>query len=108
MALSLPEITDGLVDPKRVSSGLLGVLGVRQMRSTYLVDNLPEGRRSVNAVVTNTAIGLILLAVGAVGGALTLLGPQVALAGFAVMSLLGGLWALCRCVPLYAIVDVTG
>lgn len=68
--------------------------GVRQARSTYLVDISPEDRRSVNAAVANTAIGAILLVSGAVGGALTWLGPLAALTGFAVMSLAGGLLAL--------------
>lgn len=68
--------------------------GVRQARSTYLVDISPEDRRSINAAVTNTAIGLLLLAVGALGGALTLLGPAVALLGFAALAFAGGIAAL--------------
>ena len=68
--------------------------GVRQARSTYLVDISPEDRRSVDAAVANTAIGIILLAAGAVGGALTWIGPLGALAGFAAMSLAGGMLAL--------------
>ncbi len=68
--------------------------GVRQARSTYLVDISPEDRRSVNAAVANTAIGIILLAAGALGGALTWIGPLGALAGFAAMSAAGGLLAL--------------
>lgn len=68
--------------------------GVRQARSTYLVDISPEDRRSVNAAVANTAIGGILLVSGAFGGALTWLGPLAALTGFAVMALGGGLLAL--------------
>ena len=68
--------------------------GVRQARSTYLVDISPEERRSVNAAVANTAIGVILLAAGAFGGALTWIGPLAALTGFAGMALAGGLLAL--------------
>ena len=68
--------------------------GVRQARSTYLVDISPEDRRSVNAAVANTAIGAILLLAGLLGGVLTWVGPLGALAGFAAMSLAGGLLAL--------------
>lgn len=68
--------------------------GVRQARSTYLVDISPESHRTANAAVANLAIGLILLAAGAFGGALSWVGPNGALTGFAVMSFLGGLAAL--------------
>jgi len=99
MVLAIIAAVNGLANVIWVIPSILFVLmvayqGVRQARSTYLVDISPEDRRSVNAAVVNTAIGLILLAVGAVGGALTWLGPQAALAGFAAMSLLGGLLAL--------------
>ncbi|KUF12086.1 hypothetical protein [Pseudoponticoccus marisrubri] len=63
--------------------------GVRQGRSTYLVDMAPEEARSRYAALANTAIGTLLLVVGALGGGLALLGPQVALAGFAALSLAG-------------------
>ncbi len=68
--------------------------GVRQARSTYLVDISPAARRTANAAVANLAIGLILLGAGAFGGALSWVGPNGALTGFAAMSLLGGLAAL--------------
>lgn len=89
----------GLAQTPWVISAILFVLmiayhGVRQARSTYLVDISPENRRSVNAAVANMAIGVILLAAGAFGGALTWIGPGGALAGFAAMALLGGLAAL--------------
>ena len=73
---------------------MLAYHGVRQGRSVYLVDFAPKDRRSAYAALANTSIGLLLLAVGALGGALAALGPQVALAGFAVLSLLGAALAL--------------
>ena len=73
---------------------MLAYHGVRQARSVYLVDISPENRRSVNTAVTNTAIGLILLAAGAAGGALSAIGAEAALGGFAAMALAGGLLAL--------------
>ncbi|SMX41501.1 Major Facilitator Superfamily protein [Maliponia aquimaris] len=68
--------------------------GVRQGRSVYLVDMAPEDARSSYAALANTAIGVLLLVVGALGAALATLGPLVALAGFAGLSLLGGWLAL--------------
>ncbi|MFW8593454.1 MFS transporter [Cribrihabitans neustonicus] len=61
--------------------------GVRQGRSTYLVDIAPEDARSAWAAVANTVIGTLLLAAGALSGALSLLGPQAVLLLFAAMAL---------------------
>ncbi len=89
----------GLADNPGVIPAILFVLmlayhGVRQARSVYLVDISDENKRSQNAALANTAIGIILLLAGAFGGALSFIGPTGALAGFAVMSFLGGALAL--------------
>jgi hypothetical protein len=68
--------------------------GVRQGRSTYLVDMAPEDSRARYAALANTLIGALLLLVGLIGGGLAALGPQAALAGFAALSALGGALAL--------------
>ncbi len=68
--------------------------GVRQGRSTSLVDMAPKDARSSYSALANTLIGTLLLIVGALGGALAALGPQVALGGFALLSLCGGMLAL--------------
>ena len=99
MALAIVAQALGMAADIWVIPAILFVLmvayhGVRQARSTYLVDISPQDRRSINAAVANTAIGVILLVAGGLGGALTWLGPQAALAGFAGMSLLGGALAL--------------
>jgi hypothetical protein len=73
---------------------MLAYQGVRQGRSVYLVDMSPEDARSSYAALANTLIGTLLLAVGALGGLLAMAGPQVALSGFAVLSVLGGMLAL--------------
>jgi len=73
---------------------MLAYHGVRQARSVYLVDISDENKRSQNAALANTAIGIILLLAGAFGGALSFIGPTGALAGFAVMAFLGGGLAL--------------
>lgn len=60
--------------------------GVRQGRSTYLVDMAPEDRRAAWSAVANTLIGTILLAVGALGGAASLMGAQAGLMLFALLA----------------------
>ena len=67
--------------------------GVRQGRSTYLVDMAPESDRASYAALANTPIGALLLVSGAFGGALAWIGPVAALAGFAALACLGGLVA---------------
>jgi hypothetical protein len=60
--------------------------GVRQGRSTYLVDMSPENQRSANAAVSNTVIGVLLLFAGFAGGGAALVGPTATLVLFAVMA----------------------
>lgn len=64
---------------------MLAYHGVRQGRSTYLVDMAPEDKRAPYAALANTAIGTLLLVVGALGGAVALLSAEAALALFAVL-----------------------
>lgn len=73
---------------------MLAYHGVRQGRSTYLVDMAPEEDRATYAAVANLSIGLILLGVGAFGGGLGSVGPVWAIAGFAAMAAAGGALAL--------------
>lgn len=99
MALGVGLDLAGLAGPVWVVPAVLfGVMvayhGVRQGRSTYLVDMSPEDARSSYAALANTLIGGLLLAVGALGGVLAALGPVAALAGFTGLSLLGGVLAL--------------
>jgi MFS family permease len=63
--------------------------GVRQGRSIFIVDMAPDDRRASYAAAANTVIGVLLLVVGALGGALSALGPQAALLGFAVFAVIG-------------------
>lgn len=60
--------------------------GVRQGRSTYLVDVSPADERSAYAAVSNTVIGVLLLVAGIVGGGAALFGPQAVLVLFALMA----------------------
>ncbi len=52
----------------------LSYQGVRSARSVYLVDMSPEDARSSYAALANTAIGVLMLVTGAVGGLLALAG----------------------------------
>lgn len=68
--------------------------GVRQARSTYLVDLSPEDKRSAYAAVSNTVIGTLLLVAGVVGGGAALFGPQATLCVFAGMAVLAAIVAV--------------
>lgn len=63
--------------------------GVRNGRATYLVDIAPGTARAGYAAASNTAIGVLLLASGLFGGALSLIGASASLLGFAVMAVIG-------------------
>ena len=56
--------------------------------------HVPEDRRAGYAATANTAIGAILLAAGALGGALSFGAPEWAVAGYAAMAALGGALAM--------------
>ncbi|ETX28418.1 MFS transporter [Roseivivax isoporae] len=82
--------TEGLiVAPLLLFVMQIAYQGVRVARSTYLVDMAPKERRSTYAAIANTSIGVLLLAAGAFGGALSVAGALWALSGFAVLSALG-------------------
>jgi len=60
--------------------------GVRQGRSTYLVDLAPEDKRAAYAAVSNTVIGALLLGAGVLGGGAALIGAQATLMLFTAMA----------------------
>ncbi|MDI3329785.1 MAG: MFS transporter [Micrococcus sp.] len=62
---------------------------VRVARKTYVVDVAEGDRRTEYVAVANTAIGVLLLVVGGLSGALAALGPEVALGFLALMGLAG-------------------
>ena len=95
VALDVAGLAEGVWVVPLVLFGLMVAYhGVRQGRSTYLVDMAPEDSRASYSALANTLIGGLLLLVGLLGGALAALGPVVALAGFAVLSGIGGMLAL--------------
>ncbi|MEX3315993.1 MFS transporter [Sulfitobacter sp. PS-8MA] len=81
----------GLAEAVWAMPGVLFILmvayhGVRQGRSTYLVDMAPADSRAAYAAVSNTVIGLLLLLAGVLGGGAALIGPQATLVLFALMA----------------------
>ncbi|KIN71683.1 MFS transporter [Sulfitobacter guttiformis] len=68
--------------------------GVRQGRSTYLVDMAPDDQRAAYSAVSNTVIGVLLLVAGVAGGGAALFGPQVVLVLFAVMAVAAAVVAI--------------
>ena len=66
---------------------MLAYHGVRQGRSTYLVDMAPEDRRAAYTAVSNTVIGIVLLGSGLFGALASIAGAVVTLTAFAAMSL---------------------
>jgi MFS family permease len=88
VALSLAGFAQGLwAIPVVLFSVMIAYHGVRQGRSTYLVDIAPEHERANWTAVANTVIGVLLLAVGAFGGVLSFLGPEAVLVLFGALSL---------------------
>ena len=70
---------------------LLGIAqaGVRLGRKTYLVDAAPAEDRPLYVAVSNTLIGVLTLAGGALGLISTVFGIRVLLALFIVLAFLG-------------------
>lgn len=67
--------------------------GVRGARKVHLTDMSEDGERAVNTALSNTAIGLVLLAGGAMGVVAAAFGPAAALAAFAMMCAGGAVMA---------------
>lgn len=89
IAVSIAGFAPGFGLPASLFVLMIAHHGVRNGRSTYLVDIAPDGARADYAAAANTAIGVLLLISGLVGGGLSFIGPAAALGGFAVMALVG-------------------
>lgn len=68
--------------------------GVRGARKVHLTDMSRDGDRALATALSNTAIGLVLLAGGALGALASAFGPAAALAAFAAMCAGGAVAAL--------------
>lgn len=88
--LTVPAIAEtALVYPAGYLLLALAHTGVRVARKTYVVDVGSGNQRTDYVAVSNTAMGVLLLAVGAVSSGLAQLGPEVALAFLAVLGAAG-------------------
>lgn len=88
--LSFAGLMGGLVAAPAVLFALMiAYHGVRQGRSTYLVDMAPSDQRAAYTAVSNTVIGVALLASGGFGALAALGGPEATIALFALMCLAG-------------------
>ena len=63
--------------------------GVRQGRSTYLVDMAPDDQRAAYTAVSNLVVGIVILVAGAASAALAALGALWVIAVFALASVAG-------------------
>ena len=82
------------ITPVLLFALMLAYNGVRQGRSTHLVDMAPAEQRAQYAAVSNTVIGVILLASGLFGALASVAGAIWAIGVFAVISAAGSAVAL--------------
>ncbi len=68
---------------------MIAYQGVRLGRSTHLVDMASEATRAAYTALSNTIIGVVLLAGGAFGGLAAVAGPETTLLAMAGLSALG-------------------
>lgn len=87
---ALPAVRDqGLLYPIAYFLLALTHTGIRVARKTYVVDMAEGDRRTEYVAVSNTAMGVLLLVIGAVSGALASLSEPVALGFLAALGLVG-------------------
>lgn len=83
--------------PGAIAVVLFGLMiayhGVRQGRTTYLVDMAPADQRAAYTAVSNLVVGIVLLVAGAASAALAVMGAAWAVGAFAVASVLGAMVA---------------
>lgn len=91
-------VADDLLRRTTVAAGLLFLVvlayqGVRLGRSTHLVDMADQDQRSVYTAVSNTVVGVVLLATGACGVVAESFGLDWLFASFAVLSAIAAVTA---------------
>jgi hypothetical protein len=96
--LGSASLAAALLLPGWTLAGVLFLLmlahqGVRVGRSTHLVDMAPTDLRAVYTALSNTLIGVVLLAGGVFGAIASVFGPGATIAVFAVMALAGAAFA---------------
>lgn len=98
VAAALGFITGGagniIVTAALVFAAQIGYEGARAGRKTHLTDLDRPGETAIYTALSNTMIGLLLLAGGGFGVLADFAGPSTVLAIFAILSLLGAIAAL--------------
>ncbi len=99
LAATLVLTSVGMIDEAWAAAAVLFLLmlaynGVRQGRSTHLVDMAQDDARADYTAVSNTVIGIVLLGSGLFGALASTFGPEWTLALFTAMSLGGAALAL--------------
>lgn len=93
LVLALGLNAAGMAQAAGIAVVLFGLMiayhGVRQGRATYLVDMAPKDQRAAYTAVSNLAVGVVLLAAGAVSAGLAVIGTPLVIAVFAAASALG-------------------
>lgn len=93
-ALLFGTVAAGWVLPAILFGLMVAYHGVRQGRSTYLVDMAPKDDRAGYTAVANTSVGLFLLAFGAASAGVAALSVPLVLGLMGVMCLAGAALAL--------------
>lgn len=88
-----PERFDAYALPSLLLILMIAYQGVRLGRSTHLVDMADEDTRAIYTALSNTTIGIVLIAGSLFGLLATLTGPAAVLAVFSAMSLLAAISA---------------
>lgn len=105
LTLALGLRAMGLAGSAGIAVVLFGLMiayhGVRQGRTTYLVDMAPADQRAAYTAVSNLAVGVVLLAAGAVSAGLAVIGAPLVIGVFAVASAGGAIAA-------YGLSEVSG
>jgi len=97
--LALPAAAPGVSGHIAFYAAILFVLGiahagVRIGRKTHIVDLAPGDRKAQYVALSNTLIGILLLALGALAGGVMALGFELAIAVLSGLALLGAATAL--------------
>ena len=85
----LPAAANAWIMPLGFFVVNLAHTAVRVSRKTYLVDMADGDRRTMITGAANTVMGVVLLVVGAISSAISVLGPQTTLVFLALVGFVG-------------------
>lgn len=94
LALIAGKMSGMWVAPAFLFVAQIAYEGVRAGRKTHLTDMDTDGQKAVYTALSNTMIGVLLMAGGGFGVIADMFGPEIVLLIFAVMSVAGAILAL--------------